>query len=202
MQAMVYGYERKEFFRLKRCLRVSKTQDQHQLFIISLYLIVFVEKATYNLINLKFQNSLNICHNANPTLFFLMNNQSQSSDNIRSFIMDAKSHVYSPDFFIFFLVSTFDICCETSFVFPKLSRHSPSFIFDLPLSVGNFLLVFFSFMAFTQPFSQFFFTCPQSKSFFLLALSQMLDFCSKPSLSLLSSLICPSVGCDPRQGFF
>jgi hypothetical protein len=53
--------------------------------------------------------------------------------------MDAKSHVCSPDFFFF---STFDICCETSFVFPKLNRHSPSFIFDLPLSVGNFLLFF------------------------------------------------------------
>jgi len=50
---------------------------------------------------------------------------------------------------IFFL-SIFDICCETSFVFPKLNRHSPSFIFDLPLNVGNFLLFFFFFlMAFT-----------------------------------------------------
>jgi hypothetical protein len=55
--------------------------------------------------------------------------------------MDAKSHVCNPDFFYFlFLVSTFDICCETSFVFPKLNRH---FIFDLPLSVGNFLFSFF-----------------------------------------------------------
>jgi len=50
---------------------------------------------------------------------------------------------------IFFLASTFDICCETSFVFPKLHRHSPSFIFDLPLSVGNFLLLPFFLMAFT-----------------------------------------------------
>jgi hypothetical protein len=99
---------------------------------------VFIEKTTYNLINLKYQNSLYICQNANPT-FSLMNNQSQSSVNIRSFIMDAKSHVCSLDFFFF----TFDICCETFFVFLKLNRHSPSFIFDLPLSVGNFLLSFF-----------------------------------------------------------
>ena len=27
---------------------------------------------------------------------------------------------------------------ETSFAFPKLDRHSHSFIFDLPLSVGDF----------------------------------------------------------------
>ena len=148
MQAMVYGYERKEFYRLKRCLRVSKTQDQHQLFIISLYLVVFVEKTTYNLINLKYQNSLNIGHNANPT-FYLMDNQSQSSDNIRGFIMDAKSHVCSS--------------------------------------------IFFLDMAFTQHFSQFS-NMPPVQVFFLLALSQTLDFCSKPSLSLLSSLICPQYG--------
>ena len=148
MQTMVYGYERKEFYRLKRCLRVSKTQDQHQLFIISLYLVVFVEKTTYNLINLKYQNSLNIGHNANP-MFSLMNNQSQSSDNIRVFIMDAKSHVCSS--------------------------------------------IFFLDMAFTQHFSQFS-NMPPVQVFFLLTLSQTLDFCSKPSLSLLSSLICPQYG--------
>jgi hypothetical protein len=66
MQAMVHGYERKEFHRLKRCLRVSKTQDQHQLFINSFFIIVFVEEMTYNLVNLKDQTSLNISHNANP----------------------------------------------------------------------------------------------------------------------------------------
>jgi hypothetical protein len=60
--------------------------------------IVFIEKVTYNLINLKYHNSLNIGHNANPT-FSLMNNQSQSSDNIRSFILDAKSRVCSSFFF-------------------------------------------------------------------------------------------------------
>jgi len=31
----------------------QKPRIKHQLFIISLYLVVFVEKATYNLINLK-----------------------------------------------------------------------------------------------------------------------------------------------------
>jgi len=40
---------------------------------ISLSLVVFVEKTTYNLINLKYQNSFNICHNVKPT-FSLMNN--------------------------------------------------------------------------------------------------------------------------------
>ena len=105
---MVYGYERKEFYRLKRCLKVSKTWNQHQLFIISLYLVVFIEKTTYNLINLKYQNSLNIGHNANPT-FSLMNNQSQSSDNIR-----ALSWMPKVMFVAFFMVLTFDIYC----VFP------------------------------------------------------------------------------------
>jgi len=60
--------------------------------------------------------------------------------------MDAKSHVCSPDFFFFwYRLLTFVV---KLLVFPKLNRHSPSFIFDLPLSVGNFLLLFF-FMAFT-----------------------------------------------------
>jgi hypothetical protein len=62
---MVHGYERKEFHRLKRCLRVSKTYDQNQLFINSFSIVVFVEKTTYNLVNLKDQTSLNISHNAN-----------------------------------------------------------------------------------------------------------------------------------------
>jgi hypothetical protein len=72
--------------------------------------------------------------------------------------MDAKSHVCSLDFFF---VSTFNICCETSFVFPKLNRH---FIFDLPLSIGNFLLLFcffcFFFHGFHIAFLIFFFNMP------------------------------------------
>ena len=59
----------------KRCLRVSKTQDQHQLFISSLSIVVFIKKMTYNHINLNDQNSLDMDHNTNPT-FDLMNNQS------------------------------------------------------------------------------------------------------------------------------
>ena len=34
---MVHGYERKEFHRLKRCLKVLKIYDQHQLFINSFF---------------------------------------------------------------------------------------------------------------------------------------------------------------------
>jgi hypothetical protein len=66
MQAMVHGYEIKEFHRLKWCLRVSKTQDQHQLFTNLFSIVVFVEETKYNLVNLKDQTSLNISHNANP----------------------------------------------------------------------------------------------------------------------------------------
>jgi hypothetical protein len=71
--------------------------------------------------------------------------------------MDAKSHVCSPDF-LFFLVSTFDICCETSFVFPKLNRH---FIFDLPLNCrpvsSSF---FFLWLSHSLSHSFFFFNMP------------------------------------------
>jgi hypothetical protein len=42
---------------------------------------------TYNLVNLKDQNSLNIGHNANPT-FSLMNNQSNIFEDTRGFILD------------------------------------------------------------------------------------------------------------------
>ena len=42
---------------------------------------------TYNLVNLKDQNSLNIGHKANPT-FPLMNNQSNLFEDTRGFILD------------------------------------------------------------------------------------------------------------------
>ena len=141
MQAMVYGYERKEFYRLKRCLRASKTQDQYQLFIISLSLVLFVEKTTYNLINLKYQNSLNICQNANPT-FSLMNNQSQSSDNIRSFIMDAKSHVCSSLFFLWLSYSlshSFLTCPQSRSSFFQLSLKRWNFVLSLLFTIGSLL---------------------------------------------------------------
>jgi hypothetical protein len=91
------AYERKEIHRLKRCLRVSKTQDQHQLFINSFSLVVIVEKVTYNLVNLKNQNSLKIDHNANPT-FYLMNNQFNLFEDTRGFILDTPKDM-KHDFF-------------------------------------------------------------------------------------------------------
>ena len=138
---MVYGYERNEFYRLKRCLRVSKTQDQHQLFIIFLSLIIFIEKVTYTFINLKYQNSLNIGHNANPT-FSLMNNQSQSSDNIRSFIVDAKSHVYSSTFFLWLSYSLFHsflTCLQSRSSFFQLSLKRWNFVLSLLFTIGSLL---------------------------------------------------------------
>jgi hypothetical protein len=63
---------------------------------------------TYNLINLKDQNSLNIGQKANPT-FSLMNNQSNLFEDIRGFIQDTPK-----DMKLDFLVLTFGICC----VFP------------------------------------------------------------------------------------
>jgi hypothetical protein len=70
--------------------------------------------------------------------------------------MDAKSHVCSLVFF-FYGIDFWHLLClsliETFFVFPRLNMHSPSLIFDLPLSVGKFFL--YIYVAFTYPFSQF-----------------------------------------------
>jgi hypothetical protein len=103
------AYERKEIRMLKICLRVSKTKDQHQLFINSLSLVVIVEKVTYNLVNLKDQNSLNIGHNANPT-FPLMNNQSNLFEDTRGFIIDTPKDMKLDFFFLLlaFVVSFFN----------------------------------------------------------------------------------------------
>jgi hypothetical protein len=68
-------------------------------------LVVFVEKVTYNLVNLKDQNSLNIDHNANPT-FSLMNNQSNPFEDTKGFILDT-----SKDMKLNFFLLTFGICC-------------------------------------------------------------------------------------------
>jgi hypothetical protein len=44
---------------------------------------------------------------------------------------------------------------ETCFAFPRLNRHYPSFIFDLPLSVSNF-----HFFGLPNSLPQIFLTCP------------------------------------------
>jgi hypothetical protein len=56
--------------------------------------------------------------------------------------------------FFWYRLSTFVV---KLLVFPKLNRHSPSFIFDLPLSVGNFLLLPFFFNGFHIAFLTVFF---------------------------------------------
>ena len=178
MQVMVHGYEKKEFHRLKRCLRVSKTQDQHQLFINSFSIVVFVEETTQNLVNLKYQTSINIGYNANPT-FSLMNNQSKKKRNQRLYPGHTKRYEAS-----IFLVLTFGIYClfsiENCLASLRIDRH------------------FLSISFFAQPSSKFFLDGPQSMDFLLLALSQTLDFCSKPSPLSINyinvfqiSLICP-----------
>jgi len=54
--------------------------------------------------------------------------------------MDTKSHVYS---LVFFFIDFYCALIEISFALPRLDRRSPSFIFDLPLSEGNFNFFFF-----------------------------------------------------------
>jgi len=60
---------------------------------------------TYNLVNLKDQNSFNISHNVNPT-FSLINNQSNLFEDRRGFIIDTPKDI-KLDFFVL----TFGICC-------------------------------------------------------------------------------------------
>ena len=114
----------------------------------------------------------------------------------------------------FFSVDFWHLLClssiETSFSTLGIDRHSPSFIFDLPLSEGNFIIFFFqSFFCFLTAFLKVFLDGPQSMAFILLALSQSFDFCSKPffyplvqSVSSKYLSFSPNVGCDPSQGFF
>jgi len=88
-------------------------------------LVVFVEKVTYNLVNLKDQNSLNIDHNANPT-FSLMNNQSNPFEDTKGFILDTPKDMKLD----FFCVDFWHLMClsstETSFALLRIDRHSPS----------------------------------------------------------------------------
>jgi hypothetical protein len=147
---------------------------------------------TYNLLNLKDQNYLNIGHNTNPT-FPLMNNQSNLFEDTRGFILDTPKDMKLD----FFFVLTFGICC----VFFQLKLLLPFLeLIGIPIP----------FHFFFHSFLQSFLTCPPVYGFFLLlALSQSLDFCSKPffytlilSVSSKYLLFAPSVGCDPSQGFF
>jgi hypothetical protein len=139
---------------------------------------------TYNLVNIKDQNSLNIGHNANPT-FSLMNNQSNLFEDTRGFILDTPKDMRL-DFFVF----TFGIC----YVFFQLKLLLP--FLEL---IGILIPFHFFFLAFFKVYG----------FFLLLALSQSLDFCSKPlfyplilSMSSKYLLFAPSVGCHPSQDFF
>jgi len=82
---------------------------------------------------------------------------------------------------------------ETSFAHLRIDRHSPS----IPL-----------FFCFYIAFLKVFLDGPQSMAFLLLALSQSLDFCSKPSplsinpISVFKiSLICPQCRVWSSSGF-
>jgi len=91
---------------------------------------------------------------------------------------------------------------ETSFALSRLDRRSPSLIFDLSLSVGNFHSFFLAFLKdFLHAFSLWFL----SSSPLLIVGPFFLAFPFYPLILLVSSkylLFAPSVGCDPSQGFF
>jgi len=126
MQAMVHGYERKEFHKLKRCLRFQELRININYSSIFFPLVVFIEKVTYNLVNLKDQNSLNIGHNANPA-FSLMNNQSNLFEDTIGFILDTpkdmKLDFFGVDFWHLLCLSSI----ETYFAPLRIDRHCPSF---------------------------------------------------------------------------
>jgi hypothetical protein len=139
---------------------LGSTSIIHQLF----SLVVIVEKVTYNLVILEYQNSLNIGHNANPT-FYLMNNQFNNFEDTKGFILNTPKDM-KLDFFLL----TFGICC----VFLKLKPLLP--FLEL---IGILLPFHFFFFCFYIAFLKVFLDGPQSMTFLLLALSQSLDFCSK-----------------------
>jgi len=121
----------------------------------SLSLVVIVEKVAYNPVNLKYQNSLNIGHNANPT-FSLMNNQSNFFfEDTSGFILDTPKDM-KLDFFF-----AFGICC----VFLQLKPLLPL------LELIGILLPFYFFCYFHIAFLKVFLDGPQSMTFLLLALS-------------------------------
>ena len=120
-----------------------------------------------------------------------MNNQSNPFEDTRGFILDTPKDM-KLDFFLL----TFGICC----VFFQLKLLLPFLeLIGIPIP----------FHFFFHSFLQSFLTCPPVYGFFLLlALSQSLDFCSKPffytlilSVSSKYLLFTPSVGCDLSQGF-
>jgi hypothetical protein len=123
-----------------------------------------------------------------------MNNQSNLFEDIRSFILDKPKDMKLDFFFNFWHLLCLS-SIETSFAHLRIDRHSPS----IPLF----------FFCFYIAFLKVFLDGPQSMAFLLLALSQSLDFCSKPffyplvqSVSSKYLSFAPSVGCDPSQGFF
>jgi hypothetical protein len=103
-------------------------------------------------------------------------------EDTKGFILDTpkdmKLDFFGVDFWHLLCLSSI----ETSFAPLRIDRHSPSFIFDLPLSEGNFIIFFFNFFffCFLTAFLKVFLDDPQSMAFILLALSQSFDFCSKP----------------------
>jgi len=102
MQAIVHGLWKKGISQAQKVFEgFKRPRINIKLFINSFSIVVFVEEMTYNLINLKYQNSLNIGY-MQIQLFSLMNNQSQSSDNFKGFIMDAKGHGFHIAFLIVF----------------------------------------------------------------------------------------------------
>jgi len=163
MQAMVHGYERKDFTSSKGVWGFQRPRININ-YSSTLFLVIIMEKVTYNLVNLKDQNSINIGHNVNPT-FFMMNNQSKFFlKTLKAFLdtlKDMKLDFFSVDFWHLLCLSSI----ETSFAPLRIDRHSPS----IPL-----------FFCFYVTFLNVLLDGPQSMAFLLLALSQSLNFCSKP----------------------
>jgi hypothetical protein len=88
MQAMWFvAMKERNFTSSKGVWRFQEPRININYSSISFPLVVFVEKVTYNLVNLKDQNSLNIGHNANPTFYF-MNNQSNPFEDTKGFILN------------------------------------------------------------------------------------------------------------------
>jgi hypothetical protein len=105
MQAWFMAMKERNFTSSKGVWGFQEPRININYSLISFPLVVFVETMTYNLVNLKDQNSFNISHNVNPT-FSLINNQSNLFEDRRGFIIDTPKDI-KLDFFVL----TFGICC-------------------------------------------------------------------------------------------
>ena len=136
----------------------QRTRINIKLFINSFSIVVFVEEMTYNLINLKYQNSLNIGYIQIQLFLWWITNLNLFED-IRGFILDIPKDMKLKFFFYFWHLLCLSLI-ETFFAPLRIDRRILPF---------HSLFFFFSFFLHSLP--QRFLGWPSIYGFFLLAFS-------------------------------